>query len=191
MFKYFSIVILLAIISRLRSEVSDKSNCLIHNGQYRYEYLYSQDDNEMVDTADRNMVKLMTLGKVNDFNNLRWSLIETKNQSGQFYLKSSYFGDYLCATFMFGDIFRMRRKVIRHKLNPNAKRLDNCKWMIKHIDSKTSNNTYLITNVFFEEPLYAATYFYQKGVYLWHKKNVNSKKFQWIIDCKTGQHLWI
>ena len=172
------------------------SNCLIHNEAYRFEYLYSINENNKKMSSQKN-VHLMPLSKVNDFNNLRWSLIETQNKSGQFYLKSSLFDDYLCASFEYGDLFRLRRKVMRIKINStNLNALENCKWILKQVDLEKSNSRYLITNVLFDQALYAATYFFQiqlykRDVFLWNKKNVNSKKFKWVIHCLTGYHLWI
>ena len=159
------------------------TDCLIHNNQYKFEYLYSP--SEMIPT-----VQLISLNKVNDFNNFRWSLVETRNQSGLYYLKSSYFGDYLCALFDFGDIFEKRRSVARLKIDKNLYSLNNCQWKIKQ--HKSIFRTYSIVNLLFDEPLYASRYLFQRKIFLWHSENnIDSKKFKWIIDCQSGHHLWI
>ena len=202
------------IIPLLRAEISASTaiinnfeynkDCLIHNYEYRFEYLFSSKNENKTKQSEvnknKNDINLVPLGKVNNFNSIRWSLIETKNQSEQFFLKSSFYGDYLCASFKFADYFHTRRLLVKvdDDSNDQNKLLDNCKWKINRIDSKKSTiTTYSIMNVHFNQPMYAASYFFQRkidqrDVFLWHnKKNVNSKKFKWIIDCKSGDYLWI
>ena len=191
----FIIIPLLKAEDNVQQTDMAESKCLIHNGEYKFEYLYSS-SNENNETLKQQMdikkgsVHIMPLSKVKDFNILSWSLIETKNQSGEFYLKSSFSGDYLCASFDFGDIFRMRRKLVQLKMNIKLNPLDTCKWKINQVDPRTSYNTYSIRNVHFDEQLYAATYFFQREIFLWRKKKIsNSKKFKWVIDCQSGLHL--
>ena len=187
MFSKTYFILINMLISALNAERSNDfgTDCLIHNDQYEFEYLYSPNENTK-------SVDLINLKKVNDYNKLRWSLIETRNQSGQYYLKSSYFGDYLCALLNFGDIFQMRRRVARFKIDTNMSLFNNCKWTIKQHNSNLPSNIYSIVNVLFDEPLYASKYLFQKEIYLWHrKKNADSKKFKWIIYCQSGHHIWI
>ena len=168
------------------------SNCLIHNAAYQYEYLYSSNDYKSKDKV----IHLKPLSKVNDFNKIRWSLIQTKNQSGQFYLKSSFYDDYLCSKSIFTDVYRLKRILVRLVIKPNINQFDNCKWKISKVNSTTSNSTYLITNVFYNEALFAASYIlpnwvYDKEIFLTYNKNLKTSKLEWIIDCKTGNYLWI
>ncbi len=160
-------------------------NCLIHNNQYENEYLYSLDERKAWTKEPKKFVNLIKLERVKNFSNLRWSLIETTNGSQQYFMKSLNHDDNLCATSIHADNFHLRRTVIRLKLNTGW---DICKWKIQKLNSNTSNRTYTITNVFYNEPLYAASFFFQtkagkREIFLWHKKDFNSKKFKWIIEC--------
>ena len=193
MFENRKFIIIFLIIPVLKAQTSLEfgSNCLIHNEAYKFEYLHASNENAIkkIESA-----YLKPLVKVNDFNKIRWSLIETKSKRGQYYLKSSFYGDYLCARSSYADIFQSIRKVIR--LNVKIPHND-CKWKISKLKSKTSNNTYLVTNVFFNEILYAASYFfpywiYEKRIYLSNNMNyLKPGKYKWIIDCKKGDYLWI
>ena len=94
---------------------------------------------------NRNNVFLFKLGKVNDFNHLRWSIYETKdnNKEDEFYLKSSYFGDYLCATFNSPDnLFISRGKINKLKIITAFDNSDNCKWSIQKVDSSNNKSIY-------------------------------------------------
>ena len=194
--KYLILMIHLLILATLKANNPKQSNdfgtdCLIHNDQYQFEYLYSPNKNT-------SLVRLIPLDKVDDFNKLRWSLIEIDDHqsNGQFYLKSSYFDDYICATNMFADFLGLRRKVMRVRLKKDDLLDNNCKWILKKKSSITLDNKYIITNVLFDQSLYAYSYFFkrnifQREVYLWHKKNAKSKTMKWMIDCQTGKHLWI
>jgi hypothetical protein len=171
------------------------SNCLIHNKAFRFEYLYSTNDTIEKTTAKKTD-HLISLNKVNDFNMIRWSLIETNNQTGRFYLKSAYFGDFLCATTKFADFFRSKRIVTRLRLNMNYDFSDNCKWMLKRVRSSTSFSIFLMINVLFNEPLYADSYLFkskidQREIFLNNKKNFITEKMKWMVDCQTGDYLWI
>ena len=196
--KKLSVILIYFIIPLLRAnELSEfGSNCLIHNVAFSHGYLHSSNETKTTQDQVKNQVSVRPLGRVNDFNNIIWSFVETAKQSGQFYLKSTQFEDYLCATNTFSDIWHTRRIVKRFKIDISSGFSDNCKWKMTRMDTKKSNSTYLIRNVFFEEPLYAVSYFFQRWVenrevYLWHRKNSNSNKFKWIIDCQTGKYLWI
>ena len=167
-------------------------DCLIHNNHYHNEYLYSYNENKTSKNAPRKQVNLISIGRINDFNNLRWSLIETTNQSGIYYLKSWHFGDFLCATNIFADNFKFRRIVVKFDLNRNVNIWKNCQWKIKKekVKSKTELSYYSMVNVFYDEQLYAAvaSMFLQRmpgrrEIFLWHKKDFNSNKFKWMIDC--------
>ena len=177
----------------LRSKFA--SNCLIHNKAFRYEYLYSSNDTNRKSTAKKtdHLIQLM---KVNDFNTIRWSFIETRNHSGQYYLKSSHYGDFLCATSKFADFFHLKRIVTRLRLNIKYDLSDNCKWFMKKVHSRTLFNTYYMINAHFHQPLYADSYFFQqkihqREIFLYNKKYFAPENFQWMIDCKSGDYLWI
>ncbi len=182
---------------RHHSQIDDfGSNCLIHNKWFKFEYLYS--NNETRKTSYQLTDQLIPSNRVNDFKMITWSLIDTGNNSGQFYMKSTYFDDYLCAITKFADIFRSKRVVMKYKMKSNSIPSDNCKWMIKRVNSTTSYNMYLIINVLFNQHLYASfdSYLFKKKthqaeIYLNSRKNINSENFKWVIDCQTGDYLWI
>ena len=187
----FIIIFLIFPVLKAQTSVEFGSNCLIHNEAYKFEYLHASNENTIKKIQS---AYLKPLSKVNDFNKIRWSLIETKSQSGQYYLKSSFYGDYLCAKSSYADIFHSIRKVIR--LNVKTP-FNDCKWRISKLMSKTSNNTYMIKNVFFDEVLYAASYSFpywinEKEIFSSNSmNNFKTGKYKWIIDCKKGDYLWI
>lgn len=195
---YFLVVLVIPMLTKDESKsigFGSKSNCLIHNGEYKFEFLYSVNDNKTKEINKKTRTYLLGLVKVNDFNKLRWSLIQTNNHSGQYYLKSSFYGDYLCAKSVYADIFNTKRIVIRQKIKSNFLiPFDNCKWKITQVDSNTSNNTYLIANVFFKQPLFAdSSYFFpdlnfKKEIFLSNnKKDLTTRKVKWMIDCIKGK----
>lgn len=172
------------------------SNCLIHNEAFSYSYLHLPTEIKRENYGLINQICVKPLGKVKDFNDIRWSVEETSIKSGQYYLKSSQYEGYLCATNSFDDIWRSKRIVNRFKLRKSSCFLPKCKWNIIKVDIEKSNNTYSIRNVFYNESLYAVSHFFpitneNRKVHLWQKKNSNSKKQKWIIDCQTGNYLWI
>jgi hypothetical protein len=179
--------------SELRSKISDyDSSCLIRNYQYQLEYLYSSNEKFSSLNVEKKVVYSTSLGKLDDYNKIRWSLIEIKNESGQYYLKSSYYGDYLCAKSNLDGAFRSKRKVIRVKNDKTISLMMNkCQWKIKKVDLKRTVNKYLIMNAFYDEPLYAVANFLptkveKREIYLSNKKDFILENFKWIIECQTG-----
>ena len=186
------LVFILIIIPCFRTETNfNGSNCLIHNNRFQFEYLYSS-----VSKRDTKSVYLMPLKDVNDFNQIRWSLIQAgKKYDNQFYLKSSLFDDYLCASSNFDNLFLTRRIVNRLQLiNPNIIELAKCRWNINKVDSKKTNNKYLIMNHFYKESLYAVSYIFQtktkkREIFVTNMNYLRREKYEWIIDCQTGKYL--
>ena len=163
--------------------------CQIRNEKYSNEYLYWS--NELrVGRSPRNNIFTRPLANVNDSNKIRWLISETKNNTDSFYLKTTA-SEYLCATAYFADMFLSRRFVQRIKLDKYGKLLDDCKWNIRKVNTKLSNSTYSIVNVFYDEPLYAASFVFKRGLYnrqafLWHKKNFDSNEYKWNINCTNA-----
>ena len=198
MFKIFKLLLAFFLIQTIKTISDSKSNdlgsnCLIHNKKFSYEYLHAWNDNDTW-IREKKKTDLISFGRINDFTNLRWSLIETTNGSGHYYIKNKNFEDCLCASSKFSDIFHLRRVVMRLKINTNYNLLDYCKWKIViSPNSKTSIRSFSIVNVFYDEPLYAVSYYFRKiplkrEIFLWHKKEFNSNKFNWIIDCKKRDY---
>ena len=164
MFKKSLSVLIFLIIPLLRAnELSEfGSNCLIHSVAFSHGYLHSSNETKTTEDQVKNQVSVRPLGRVNDFNNIIWSFVETAKQSGQFYLKSTQFEDYLCATNTFSDIWHTKRIVKRLKIDTSSGFLDNCKWKMTRMDTKKSNSTYLIRNVFFRGTIVRCFIFFSK-----------------------------
>ena len=74
-----------------------------------------------------------------------------------------------------------------------------CQWKFKRSTNAaisvkreiSSNSIFTIWNLFYNEPLYAASLFYKhhelkRSVYLWHRQP-DSKQFYWQIVCTNGE----
>ena len=191
-------------LSLMRQVQSDSSNlagyddCLIHNKAYLNEYLYSPtlklNENNRTMNVSINDVYLLPLDKVNDFGQLRWSLIEITNQTGYFYLKNSHNDQYLCIAFNMAAFINSRGKIRKLKLVTSNDYFYNCIWNVKKVGPSSA---YTITSMLFDESLNAISYFfrkridYKREVVLMNNKYSYSNKAVWIIDCKRGSYLWI
>ena len=188
----FLILTILSLLFSFYSKASSDINrfgseCSIYNQEYHYEYLYASDDTQSVFTR--------SLGKVNNFDNIKWSFVSIENKRETYYIKTSLFdNDYLCSLSRFDDFFHHRRIVMRL----NTAKITNssaCEWRIKMITN--SSQTYLIVNNLYNQPLYASSYIFQKrllhnrNIYLWNSKMpVGSFKSNWIINCHKGNYLF-
>ena len=176
------------------------SDCLIHNKQYSYEYLYSSSSN------DTKNVYLLPLAKVDNFNYLRWSIDPVPGNSEQFYLRSSHFGTRLCAVNnMMKDVFFSRgsKKNVGIIISSSSDYIQNCKWIIKRTDANSNKTTaYFMDNVFYGDSLYPTMTSFmsilkqnenKRKIILWNrnKSSLKSNKFKWFIDCNKGNYLWI
>ena len=170
-------------------------DCLIHNQLYSYEYLYSSNE-----TRDKN-VYLIPLGKVDNFAKLGWSIIRTENRNReqQFYLKSSYTGDYLCVSVNTGEyLFQPLLKVERQQLTSSS-HIQSCRWTIKKEVMPKNKSYYSINSAFYGQSIYPTssifrflTKDYKRQINLWIRKvKPDSKKFKWNIDCSKGNFMWI
>ena len=197
-FKYLSLTILV-LINDLEiytcSLVSIQTECLIHSSAYKFEYLYTTKEHDSASSEKRN-VYTYPLGDVDDFDKIRWKFIPVNGSNSTFYIRSQEYKEYLCAASSYKDLFKMRRKLHTIKIGDRTELSESfqCEWIFEKVPTRTSNNTYFIWNVMYEEPLYAISYFYKnhklkRNVYLWHKKP-NSKQFKWQVDCLSGEFLF-
>jgi hypothetical protein len=176
--------------------------CLIHSRQYLFEYLSS--DENLNSPHSIGGIYTMPLLSVDDFDHLRWSFIPANTQY-RFYIRSvKHPTHFLCATASHKYLFNMRRvvKIInlneyQNFFNNSLMNLKNCQWRFDQVKARNSkNNTYIIWNVIFEEPLYTATSLlkedtFKRNVFLWYQSPSKSNKFKWFIDCFNGLYLSI
>jgi hypothetical protein len=183
-----------------QKEMSFSFECLIQNENYGFEFLYHS--NEFIKSNwSTTMPYVFPLTNLNVYNRIRWIIKATRDDSilETVYIKSFKSNQYLCASNSHLEVFLKRRKVF---LSNNFIK-DDCEWKIEKIttpNDKDDHNDQLgvksyITNVKYDQPLYAASYFFKRdhlkrNVYLCHDKNEkkNSKKFNWIIECLDVQH---
>ena len=205
MSKKYILIVLFFLIKLKKANSTNKtdykfgSNCLIHNQEFKYEYLYTSNDLDIEHIFKKNIYTRL-LSKVDDFNKIRWSLIKSSNESFEYFIKSSYYNEVLCASNRFSYIFSVRRYVKREYIKNYKEIPKNCRWIIKKdLTSKKFDDVYTISNVYYRnEHLYVASFFFKKTFYsrrifLWNIKtqNISSNKFRWQIDCNNGHFLWI
>jgi hypothetical protein len=170
------------------------NDCLIHNIHYKFEYLFASNDVDPAHYYERNAYTTR-LNKAVSFDSLRWKFIPVmNNQSDTFYIYNTKYGEYLCASNAYKDIFKKRRKlhtfsiIDKQQLNESSE----CQWKMVKISESGEPNVYTIWNVLFKEPLYAASYFLKfqsskRSIFLWYK-SPDTDQFNWQIDCKTGEY---
>jgi hypothetical protein len=174
-------------------------NCLIHNQKYSYEYLYATDKIFSSMPKNQNIfynVYINPIGLVNDYNRLKWTISQVGHKSNATVTIKSTNNEYLCSSNSYKDISRYRRKLYLHRIS-SKQSLDtqeiigqNCQWRLERLEGQT----YIIWNDWFNEPLYAPTFFYKydlinRNVYLWKNKPSSSGEFKWLIDCIKGRFL--
>ena len=191
------IILVMAVLNRFVCLNSEKTifsfECLIQNGQYGFELLYDSDEmtnlNRSISTPFVYPLKYLT-----NSNKVRW-ILEATNDSNSLdivSLKSYSSNKYLCASSHHLDRFKLRRIVYLS----NYFEKEACEWKLEKVISKSNQDEdqlgmrSYITNVKYNEPLYAASYFFKKdqfkrNPYLWHneKEKFKSKQFEWMIEC--------
>lgn len=169
--------------------------CHIENKKYRLEYLYTSDD--LID-LNRNefiyerRVYTYPFGKIDDFNKLKWSLIPSNYTQEAYFIKSTKYNQYLCASNQFEDMFRLRQIIYRHESIMSKK----CEWFFDKVNYHYSKTPlFTIRNVKYNKLLYATTFFYmsvnqKRSVFLWYNSNLKrlNNEFKWIVDCSKGSY---
>ena len=127
-------------------------------------------------------------------NKVRWILEATSDgfNLDTVLLKSYSSNKYLCASNLHLDRFKSRRIVYLS----NYFEKEACEWKLEKVISKSNQDEdqlgmrSYITNVKYNESLYAASYFFKKdqfkrNPYLWYnqKEKFKSKQFEWMIEC--------
>ncbi len=167
--------------------------CLIHNQEYGFEFMYDSNDIFNFSTS-ATTAYLYPLEHVPSFSRVRWLIQPSKNGSSleTILIKSYKSNKYLCASGRHLERFMKRRKVYLS----NRFEKETCEWKLEIVDPKEMQDNHnlgmksYIINVKYDEPLYAQTFFFKKdqfkrNLYLWHDKNDKrgSKQFNWIIEC--------
>ena len=131
---------------------------------------------------------------VDDFDKLRWTLVKVNNSAnGTFYLKSTKYDEYLCASNSFADLYGMRRNIMRLQIDMTYTSFHSkCQWKLEKINSNLNDNTYSIWNLMYQEPLYAASFLFKetsnkRSIFLWYKPSINSNKLKWTVDCISDE----
>ena len=229
---YFIFLILILLCLTPLTQLASMYECVIHNQEYKYEYLYvTRETDEKMNGDDGDATKstkMFTQHKVfayplihlDDFDRIKWrlELIQKDQSNDTFYLINIKYNEYLCAKDAHTDIFFMRRKL--NTIRPKSKYLieaeyindtqqededdedyvgemtDNyddwrkkCEWKFESMDENKKN--YIIWNVFYQEPLYAASGLFKplsnhnRNVFTWYGLP-NSNQFVWQVDCNSG-----
>jgi hypothetical protein len=127
-----------------------------------------------------------------NFDNLNELIEESKMY---YFIISTIYDEYLCASSLHtNDIFKTRRLVQAQKLDKKkAFSEKSCMWRIEKVKSRdklSAKSSYHIWNVKYNEPLYAASSFfntneYGRSIYTWYKKP-NSDQFKWSFNCQNS-----
>lgn len=107
-----------------------------------------------------------------------------------FTVKNLEYGEYLYATSLHSSFFNSRRKVFTWLYTTELD--DSFRWRIKPLPD--NRYKYELWNVKFDEPLYAASYFFRydnlrRNVFTWNKKQPDSKQFNWFVKCRNDRLL--
>jgi hypothetical protein len=171
--------------------------CLIHNENYGFEFLYHS--NEMINSNRSTAVPyIYPMKNLPSLDRIRWTLKATRDDSDleTVLFKSYKSNKYLCASDLHLDRTKKRRIIY---LSSSFEK-DACEWKLENVVNKGRDQLdgqikNYITNIKYDEPLYAPSYFFKKdrfkrNIYLWKDKNekLNSKKFNWIIECSNVQY---
>jgi hypothetical protein len=164
-----------------------RSACLIRNIKYKNEYLYSS-----LAKNDESQIKTFT----NEIDPTYMSsplqpvwIIEPADyeNSTYFYMSNFYYSEYiLCATSDYVGILGLRRKVGLESFQMK----NDCLWRFEKIARKKKTTSFYIWNLKYNQPLFAASFFFKmaetnrRNVYLWSNKP-DSTQFNWDIDCGT------
>jgi hypothetical protein len=210
---YMFLIVFVMIVSFINCQPdhSHLSFCQIKNAMYPNEFLYTCRDRNMNDFNRKVYTNPPYSKYMNGFFQMGW-VFEPVNdgQNNTYHLINVQYEEYLCASDLHLDVLRLRRKVNTVRINKydmNGFSGDNkndstsvgnslvgiydyqnsCKWRLQSL-SGGDPDKYMIWNVKFNEPLYAASFLFKmaksnrRNVYLWHKKP-DSLQFVWFINC--------
>ena len=156
--------------------------------------MFASNDVDPAHYYERN-VYTTPLSRAENFDSLRWKFIPVmNNQNDTFYIYNQKYGEYLCASNAFKDIFKKRRKLHSLGIYDQLTLMESneCEWKMEKISSRDEPDVYTIWSVLFKEPVYAASYLLKfqsakRSIFLWYK-SPDTNQFKWQIDCKSGEY---
>ena len=176
-FLFINLIIIFPAKIRL-SEFSQ--DCLIYNQKYSNEYLFASNNiftAGIINVQNPNHnVYSIPKESVDDFNKLKWTLEQVNRPNSTLVTLKSNKGEYLCASNLYHDLFRHRRRIyLKGKNNKNRSMsiIRNCEWRLEQFAEKKIQ-TFIIWNDFYNEPLYAPSFFYKynsikRYIYSWKR----------------------
>jgi hypothetical protein len=208
----FPTLILFRFCTIQSNDIDVNKHCLIHNLKFSHEYLYNSKGESDIKDYSSNIIT-RPLNKVDDFIKLTWIFIPVKvNQVQIIHMNKSLYlirsgqnaNEYLCSTNEFEKISPIRRLIKLFKINENDKfEYYNCFWNYEKVylnktflGFKEFETVFVLRNMLMNEPMYAASFFFNNGwdkrsVFTWvPKKGSDSNKFKWIIDCSKGELIY-
>ena len=195
MFLRFIILILylqlcvLSTINTVRPDTKKPSYCVIKNYLYKDDFLYVCNEKEY-DNGYRRKVysNPVSLKYMQNSYQKRWLFIPTddkKYTNDTFYIITDLYKEFLCSSKDHLEITKHRRKL--HTVNMDEIPVgEECIWRLDEFKYKKEH--YLIWNLKYNEPLYAANSLFKtartnrRNVYTWYK-NPDSKQFIWFVYC--------
>ena len=118
-----------------------------------------------------------------------WIFRKVEWLNSTFYIQNIVSSDskYICASHIHIDRFNYRRLVNLKQINEHSLITNHkCMWNLVPVDD--SKSFYTIWNVYYDEPLYAASYLYKttksnsRTVFLWYSAP-DSNQFNWEVNC--------
>ncbi len=126
---------------------------------------------------------------LDNFDEIKWNLVHVPGINDTFYIESSLYEELLCSSDSHMDFFKMRRKLHTVKVPSSviaAGHDTSCMWKFQNFEHN-GENRFVILNVKYEEPLYAASALFKnfqgrRNVFTWHMAP-DSPSFVWQVDC--------
>jgi hypothetical protein len=191
---FLGIICICELINKIQAEFGP--DCLVHNKEYKFEYLastyYSTHPSKSTEVSRVYLTRLEKLKK--DFDAIKWSISKSNKRSQTFYLRSQKYDEYLCASTKVDSFLGRRRSVQTFKLEKSELHFyTQCEWKLRQL----SNDSFLIWNDYYKEPLYTASRFFnldvhKRSVFLWNGRLTGlDNTFKWIVDCRGRHFHWI
>ena len=173
---------LLSIVSIAESKPNrlNKQYCLVKSYKFKDEYLHSYKNSKL-------HVNIPTKKTISNFDQLKWIFEPIE------WLNNSYFirnvnnkSEYLCAKDNRNDFFKSRRPVYLKNINqPSVITNEKCIWTLGELEK---NGKYVITNSYFNEPLFPSSSFIaNRKLYTW---NYLTKGISYYMGPDLDQFIW-